>query len=44
LTLTGVFSLCVRFDSSVGYALMNAVNPQSSLVTIDAVKLVEVFE
>lgn len=40
----GSYQLCARFDSSAGYALSNAVNPQSSAVAMDAIKLQEVFE
>ena len=41
---SGSFTLCARFDSSAGYALANAVNPTTSAVTMDAIKLLEVFE
>ena len=40
----GSYALCARFDSSAGYALTNAVNPSGSAVTMDAIKLMEVFE
>ena len=44
VTLTGAYKLCARFDSSMAYALANAVNPDASAATIDAIKLIEVFE
>jgi hypothetical protein len=44
VTLTGTFALAARFDSSVGYALANAVNPGASVAQVDALKIIEVFE
>ena len=43
-TLTGSFQLAARFDMTASYALENAANPSSSVVTMDVIKLVEVFE
>ena len=41
---SGTYSLCARFDSMVGYALQNAVDPTTSAVAMDAIKMIEVFE
>lgn len=40
----GTYALAARFDSSAGYALQNAVFPEQSAVSMDAIKLIEVFE
>lgn len=41
---SGTYGLAARFDSSAGYALQNAVTPAGSAVSMDAIKLIEVFE
>jgi hypothetical protein len=41
---TGTYGLAARFDSAAGYALQNAVTVAGSAVSIDTVKLIEVFE
>ncbi len=40
----GTYALAARFDSAAGYALQNAVFPEQSAVSMDAIKLIEVFE
>jgi hypothetical protein len=40
----GPYALAARFDSSAGYALANAANPDTSAVQVDTIKLIEVFE
>ena len=44
VTGSGTYGLAARFDSSAGYALQNAVYPELSAVSMDAIKLIEVFE
>lgn len=44
VTLTGTYSLCARFDSSMAYALANAALPTTSAATLDSIKMIEVFE
>ncbi len=41
---SGTYGLAARFDSAAGYALQNAVTLVGSAVSMDTIKLVEVFE